>query len=74
MSKNLQNIKDIDDYLSGRLNPEDRNEFEKKLKGNSDLQEELNTIRQAIEGIQGYGFKQMLKELHNKHFGKKTEE
>ena len=74
MSKDLQKIKEIDDYLSGELNAEHRNAFEEKLKADIDLQEELNAIKQVIDGIQGYSFKQMLKDLHNKHFGEKTGE
>ena len=73
MSKDLQNLKDIDDYLSGQLNPETRDEFEKKLKADIDLQEELDAIKQVVEGIQGYGFKQMLKEIHARNFTKDKE-
>ena len=69
MSKDLQNIKEIEEYLSGNLTPESRIEFEEKLKTDTDLQDQLNTIRQAIEGIEGYGLKKMLKEIHKKQFG-----
>jgi anti-sigma factor RsiW len=69
MSKDLQHIKEIDAYLSGNLTPESRNEFEEKLKADPNLQDELNTIRQVIEGIEGYGFKEMLKGIHKKQFG-----
>jgi anti-sigma factor RsiW len=73
MSKDPKNIKDIDDYLSGELNPQNREEFEKKLKTDIDLQEELDTIKNVVEGIQGYGLKQMLKEIHSRNFTKDTE-
>lgn len=69
MSRNLQKIKEIEAYLSGELTPESRKEFEKKLKEDITLQEELNATRLVIEGIQAAEFKKMLKELHNKHFG-----
>jgi len=73
MSKDLKNIKDIDGYLSGELNPENREEFEKKLQADIDLKEELDAIKQVVEGIQGHAFKQMLKEIHARNFGKGTE-
>jgi anti-sigma factor RsiW len=68
MSKDPQNIQEIDQYLSGELSPEARNEFEKKLKEDPSLREELNTTINVIEGIQGYAFKNMLKDLHKKLF------
>ena len=67
MNKDPQHIKEIEDYLSGNLNDELKNEFEQKLKVDSILQDELNTIKQLIAGIEGYAFKNMLKELHDKH-------
>lgn len=69
MSKDLQHIQEIEEYLSGQLTPESRNEFEKKLKDDINLQEELNTIRQVIDGIEGFAFKNMLKDIHRKKFG-----
>ena len=70
MSKDLQNIKQIDEYLSGNVTSDIRNEFEEKLKTDINLQEEVNTIRQVIEGIEGYAFKEMLKKIHKNQFGK----
>ena len=70
MSKEPQNIKEIDDYLSGGLTPELRNAFEKKLEGDSNLREDFDATKQLIEGIEGYAFKKMVRELHQKHFGK----
>lgn len=69
MSKDLQNIKEIDQYLSGELSPEGRNEFEQKLIEDPNLREDLNTTANVIEGVQGYAFKNMLKEIHHKLFG-----
>lgn len=69
MSKELQNIQEIDAYLSGELTPENRIEFEKKLKEDIALQEELNATKSVIEGIQGAEFKKMLMGLHHKLFG-----
>ncbi len=69
MSKDLQHIKEIEEYLSGDLTPEMRNEFEKRLKEDPDLQADLSATTNLIEGIQGYAFKQMLRDFHNKHFG-----
>lgn len=70
MSKDLQNIKEIDQYLSGELSPEGRNEFEQKLIEDPSLREDLNTTANVIEGIQGYAFKKMLSDIHNKLYNK----
>ena len=71
MSKD-QNIQEIHDYLSGKLTPELREAFEKRLLTDFDLQEDFETTKQTIERIQGYAFKNMLKRLHAKHFGNKS--
>ena len=71
MSKD-QNIQEIHDYLSGKLTPELREAFEKRLLTDFNLQEDFETTKQTIEGIQGYAFKNMLKRLHAKHFGNKS--
>ena len=73
MSKDLQNIKEIDNYLAGELTPELRNEFEKRLKEDPNLQEELKVTKQVIEGVQGYAFKKMLKNLHKDYLDKNSE-
>jgi hypothetical protein len=69
MNKDLQNLKEIDSYLAGDLDSDKLLEFEVKLKGDIDLQEEVKIIKQLIEGIQGYGFKKMLQEIHEENFG-----
>jgi anti-sigma factor RsiW len=73
MSKDLQHIKEIDNYLAGELTPELRNEFEKRLKEDPNLQEEVNVTKQVIEGVQGYAFKAMLSEIHNNLYGKPSD-
>ena len=70
MSKDPKNIEEIEQYLSGNLTPEARNDFEKELEKDSNLQVELKTTAQVIEGIQGHAFKKILKSLHDKHFPK----
>lgn len=69
MAKDLKNIQEIDDHLSGHLDEKDRNEFEKKLREDSVIRNEVNTVRQVIEGIRGASFKEKLKQLHTKLFG-----
>jgi hypothetical protein len=69
MAKDLKNIREIDDHLGGHLDEEHRNEFEKRLREDSGIRDEVNTTRQVIEGIRGASFKEMLKELHSKLFG-----
>ena len=64
MSKDFQNIKEIEDYLYGELTPQQRQAFEKKLQEDIELREEVDATKHAIEGVQGYAFKKMLKDLH----------
>ena len=73
MNEGLKNIQEIDEYISGELDRESRNEFEKRLREDPDLQEELNTVKKVIEGIRGNAFKQMLKGIHHKLFDEKSE-
>lgn len=73
MSKDLKNIQEIDEYISGQLDQSHRNEFEKKLHADSGVQDDLNITKQVIEGIQGHAFKQSLKEMHKKLFGSDKE-
>jgi anti-sigma factor RsiW len=66
MPKDLKYLQGIDEYLSGELNQEDRNEFEQKLKEDLELQEELNITKLVIEGIKGYAFREMLQDFRKK--------
>jgi anti-sigma factor RsiW len=74
MSKDLKNIQEIDEYISGELDQEHRNEFEKKILADKNIQDDLNITKQVIEGIQGYAFKKMLSDIHARLYGKSTEE
>ena len=69
MSKDPVDSKEIDNYLSGHLSPEHLAEFEKRLKEEETVQEEVVTSKKVIEGLEGYAFKKMLKEIHSKLFG-----
>ena len=73
MSKDPKNIEEIEQYLSGELTPEARNDFEKELEKDSNLQNEVLSTTQVIDGIQGYAFKKMLKGIHDKNFRKDVE-
>jgi anti-sigma factor RsiW len=68
MSKDLKSIQEIDEYISGQLDAGHRNEFEKKLAEDSEVQEDLDATKKVIEGIQGYAFRQMLSDLQKKLF------
>jgi anti-sigma factor RsiW len=70
MNIDAATLKEIDDYLSGELTNEQKAEFEKRIAAHQDLREDVELVDRLIEGIQGYGFKQMLKRIHAKHFGK----
>jgi anti-sigma factor RsiW len=74
MSKDLKHIEEIDNYLSGELSGEHRNEFEKRLKGDNELQGELMVTKRVISALQGYAFKNMLKEIHEENIGQNAKE
>jgi anti-sigma factor RsiW len=74
MGPDRKKIEEIDEYLSGELTPEHRNDFEKKLQDDTNLQQDLQTTKKVIDGVQGHAFKKMLKNIHSKHFNKKAEE
>ena len=74
MPKNLKHGKEIDAYLSGELAPEQVTEFEKRLQEEQELRDELEAMKRVIEGIEGYGFKQMLNRFHEELFGEDKDE
>ena len=73
MSKDLKNIEEIDNYLSGELSVQHRNEFEKRLEEDNNLQDELMITKRVIAAIQGYAFKNMLKEIHEENLSNNAE-
>lgn len=70
MSKRLDDLKQIEAYLAGELTPEDRVRFEEKMLSEQAVQENTEITRRLIKAIRGYGFKQMIKGIHDDHFGK----
>ncbi len=63
---------DFKQYLSGKLNLEARNEFEKRLQEDPNLRHALGAEVNVEEGIQGYAFKNMLKKIHQKLYGNES--
>jgi hypothetical protein len=47
----MANFEQIDDYLSNRLQEQDRNAFEQQLQGDPSLREEVEFQRQVIQGV-----------------------
>ena len=70
MNKDPITIQEIEAYLAGELTPEHLAEFEEKLREDKTAQLEVINIKKVIEGIQGSGFKQKLKEFHKRNFPK----
>jgi anti-sigma factor RsiW len=66
MSKELNHIKEIDEYLSGELSPEHLAEFEKRIQEEENVRNDVALTKKVIEGIQGHAFKNMLKDIHSK--------
>jgi len=73
MKKEPITLKEIEDYLAGELSAEHLAEFEKRLREDEAAKSELMHLKKVIEGIQGYAFKQQLKDLHRKLFTPRSE-
>lgn len=69
MSKEPDYINEIDDYLSGELSPEHLAEFEKRMREEHTVRNEVAVVKSVIEGIEGAAFKAMLKKIHSKLYG-----
>lgn len=66
MSKEPANIKEIDDYLSGELSPEHVAEFERRIREEMEVRNDVALIKNVIEGVEGAAFKEMIKKIHRK--------
>ena len=73
MHRNSITIQEIEDYLSGELSPEHLAEFEKRLKEDENARNELMQLKNVIEGIKGYAFKEKLREFHQRNFPQEDE-
>jgi len=73
MSKDLKNIEQIDDYLSHSLGQEARNEFEEKLHQDTEMQNELDNVRQVVDAVRGFALKEKLKDIHQELFSDEEE-
>ncbi|MDN5201831.1 hypothetical protein QQ008_10670 [Fulvivirgaceae bacterium BMA10] len=60
MSEELENI---EKYLSGTLNEEERKAFESRLESDTDFAKSVEALRLAMEGIHNFGLRQELKEI-----------
>jgi len=68
MHKDPITIEEIEDYLSGQLSPEALAEFETRLLEDDEARKSVMQLRKVIEGVQGYAFKQKLKDYHRNLF------
>ncbi len=69
MNKDLAKLIEIDNYLAGELTNEEKIQFEEKIREHHELKEDVQLTDRVIKAIRGYGFKQMLKKIHQEHFG-----
>jgi hypothetical protein len=63
MRKAPLKIKEIDEYLSGELSPENVAKFEKRILEEKQMQEDVILTKNVIEGVQGSAFKKMIKKI-----------
>ena len=61
-------FEEIERYLSGAMNPEERNTFENKLQNDSKLKEEVEVQRELILAVEIGSMKNDLEEIHRKSF------
>lgn len=66
MDKGINIIKEIDDYLSGELSAEHKAEFEKRIREEKDVQNDVAITKNVIDGVEGHAFKEMIKTIHQK--------
>lgn len=72
MDDKLKLSKEIENYLSGDMNPEEYLKFEQRLEEDESIRREVEITQRVIEGIRGAAFKKMLKDIHEKNFGDKN--
>ncbi|HTF19615.1 MAG TPA: hypothetical protein VK658_16195 [Chryseolinea sp.] len=68
MDKRLDQLKQIDAYLAGELSAEEIVLFEERFRMEQGIQDDVEITRRLVNAIRGYGFKEMLKRIHNEHF------
>lgn len=61
-------FEEIERYLSGAMNPEERNTFENKLQNDKKLKEEVEVQRELIRAVEIGSMKNDLEEIHRKNF------
>jgi hypothetical protein len=64
----------IDSYLNGELSDEELVSFEKRVREEYGIQEDVALTTRLIKGIRGYGFKQLLSKIHREEFGNDLDE
>jgi hypothetical protein len=74
MSKDPSDSKKTVDLLSNDTTFGHAADFEKNLPDGKQAAEDLEVAKQVVEGVEGYFFREKLKEIHKKLFENSTEE
>lgn len=74
MNRKEQINKKIEDYFDGDLSPAEIAELERRIAEDPEVRDQVTLTGKVITGIRGFAFKQMLKEIHKKHFGDGTKD
>ena len=69
MSHKDPHSKKVVDYLDGNLSPNEAQDFEKTIREDQEVQDEVALTSRVIKAIQGHAFKEMLKKIHQEKFG-----
>jgi len=67
MRNELENIEKIEKYLRNELNSEDKVEFEEQLKTDSSLRKQVDSQKDAVNGIKRLGVKDSIQKAYKKY-------
>ena len=64
MNHNYTNTELLTKYLDGELPDEELNKLETRIKGDNDLQEELDDLKISIEAVKSYALREKVHSIH----------
>jgi hypothetical protein len=69
MDSYTQNHEVLMKFLDGEMDPEEKNEFERKLESDTTLRNELENLQAATDAIRLFGLKQQVSSVHKEMIG-----
>lgn len=65
------NFNKIQDYFENKMSEVEATAFKLEIEKNTELQKEVEEYKSIVQGIESFGMKKMLDEIHNDEFGVK---